>query len=166
MLGEMTPRKVVEFAVKTEELGQGFYKMLAKRYEDEPEIKEIFALLAEDEAIHAKQFRALADDVPQESFDADQNEQLEYLRAMSLSEFFLSDKELENKLASINDTYDALMRAFEMEKATLQYYTALKDVLGENTTLAAIIKAERSHLMKIMQYIMTDAKFRGIADNF
>jgi len=162
----MTPRKVVEFAVKTEELGQGFYKRLAKRYENEPEISEVFALLAEDEAIHAKQFSALLEETPQDSFGADQSEQLEYLRAMALSEFFLSDKELENKLASINSTYDAMMRSFELEKATLQYYAALKDVLGDHKTLDAIIAAEKSHMIKLMQYILTDAKFRGIADNF
>jgi hypothetical protein len=40
----------------------------------------------------------------------------------------------------------------------------MKEVLGENETLEAVIKAEKAHLMKVMQYIIADAKFTGLSE--
>ena len=42
----------------------------------------------------------------------------------------------------------------------------MKEVMGGNEIIDAIITAEKGHLMKIMGYIISDAKFRGISDNF
>jgi rubrerythrin len=122
--------------------------------------------LAEDEALHEKQFRALMEEVPKDQFVSSTDEQLQYLRAMSLSEFFMGEKGLYKKLEEIKDENDGLMRSFELEKATLQYYGAMREVMGENETINAIIKAEKGHLMKIMRYLITDAKFRGISDDY
>ena len=59
MTDAMTPRQAIEFAVKTEELGEKFYKQLALKFSDQPELKELFELLAKDEVMHAAQFRKL-----------------------------------------------------------------------------------------------------------
>ncbi|MHC4225652.1 MAG: ferritin family protein, partial [Planctomycetota bacterium] len=48
----MTPRQAIEFAVKTEELGQKFYQQLARKFSDQAELKEMFELLAKDEIMH------------------------------------------------------------------------------------------------------------------
>ena len=56
--------------------------------------------------------------------------------------------------------------AFELEKATLGFYSAMRDVLGANDTLDSVIEAEKAHLNKVMQYIVTDSKFRGLADKW
>ena len=53
-----------------------------------------------------------------------------------------------------------------LEKATLHYYQAMREVLGENDILEAVIKAEKAHLMKVMQYIVTDAKFTGLSETW
>ena len=42
----------------------------------------------------------------------------------------------------------------------------MKEVLGESDTLDGVIKAEKAHLTKVMQYIITDSKFRGLADEW
>jgi len=166
MLEKVTIRKAVEFAVKTEELGNLFYTKLARKFADNDELKEIFELLAKDEAIHEKQFRKLLDQTHTKELEAGQEERFEFLRAMSLSEFFMDEEGLYRRTEEITDRKSALLRAFELEKATLQYYQAMKDVLGEDNILDSVIIAEKRHVMKLMEILLTEAKFRGIQDSF
>lgn len=164
MLRDITPRTAIEFAVQTEELGQKFYKKLAGRFDKNTKLKNLFEQLAQDEAAHEQQYRALMEQTPKDEFTASQYERLEYLRVMALSEFFMGEDGLYRKLKEINREQDALMRAVELEKATLQYYEAMRDVLGKNDTVDAVIEAEKDHLKKLMQYMLADAQFKGILD--
>ena len=73
---------------------------------------------------------------------------------------------LKEDLEAIQTRDDALKRAFELEKATLNYYQALKDVMDEGDALDGIIAAEKEHLTTVMRYMVTEAKFRGLGDSF
>lgn len=165
MLKELTPREAVEFAVKTERLGQVIYTVLAEKFSDDVELKEAFELLAEDEAAHEREFRGLMSKVP-ETAAYGSKEGFELLRAMSVSEFFTGEDGLYRNLETIKERDDALMKAFALEKATLQFYTTMQEVMGKSEVLDDIIKAEKSHVVKLMRYLLTDAKFRGISDDF
>ena len=166
MSEEWTVRKATEFAVKTEELGALFYKKMAKKFQDNAEIKEVFDLLARDEELHEQQFRKLLERTEPDEEVSGKPEHMAVLRVMSMSQFFMGDEGHYGKPEELTDVKSALIRAFELEKATLQYYQAMKDVVGDDPSLRAIIKAEKNHLMKLAEYLMTEAKFRGIADNF
>jgi rubrerythrin len=61
MLDHLTPRRGVELAIKTEELGQRIYGKLARRFRDDPEIRAVFEVLARDEELHRRQFAQLLD---------------------------------------------------------------------------------------------------------
>ena len=165
MTDAMTPRQAIEFAVKTEELGTKFYQQLALKFSDQAELKEMFELLAKDEVMHEHQFRKLLEQTPPDE-GVSTGPEFQYLRAMSLSQFFMGQKGLKKKCKKIKGKSDALRIAFELEKATLQFYSAMREVLGENETLNSVIQAEKAHLMKVMQYTITDAKFRGLADKW
>ena len=165
MSESFTPRKAVEFAIKTEELGARFYKKLAGRFSDKAELKEMFELLAKDEVAHESLFRLLLEGMPPDE-GVSTGPEFDYLRAMSLSQFFMGKKGLKKKYKKIKKKSDAMLAVFELEKATLQYYQALREVLGENETLEAIIRAEKAHLTKAMRYVITDARFRGLSDNW
>jgi rubrerythrin len=165
MTEAMTPRQAIEFAVKTEELGTKFYQQLALKFSDQAELKELFELLAKDEVMHEAQFRRLLEKTPPDE-GVSTGPEFQYLRAMSLSQFFMGQEGLKKKCQEIEDKDDALGIAFELEKATLQFYSAMREVLGVNDTLDAVIEAEKAHLTKVMQYIVTDSKFRGLADKW
>jgi rubrerythrin len=165
MTDAMTPRRAIEFAVKTEELGTKFYQQLALKFSDQPELKELFELLAKDEVMHEAQFRRLLEKTPPDE-GVSTGPEFQYLRAMSLSQFFMGQDGLKKKCREIEDKDDALGIAFELEKATLQYYSAMREVLGANDTLDGVIEAEKAHLTKVMQYIVTDSRFRGLADKW
>jgi rubrerythrin len=163
MTGPTTLRQAIEFAVKTEELGAKFYKRLAAKFPNDAELKETLELLAKDELAHETQFRRLLEKIPPDE-GVSTGPEFQYLRAMSLSQFFLGEEGLNRKAKEVKDRGEAMGMVFELEKATLQYYSALKDVLGESQDLDAVIAAEKAHLMKAMQYVITKAKFRGLAD--
>lgn len=55
----------------------------------------------------------------------------------------------------------------EREENSLLYYGALKDVLGDNRTLAAIVDMEKDHLTQVMKYLIEpDSKVRGTSDDW
>ena len=92
----MTPRQAIEFAVKTEELGTKFYQQLALKFSDQPELKELFELLAKDEVVHEAQFRRLLEQTPADE-GVSTGPEFQYLRAMSLSQFFMGQDGLKKR---------------------------------------------------------------------
>jgi len=160
---DITLRKAIEFAIAVEQMGNECYERLARRFKDDKEISEVFAVLARDEIAHEKQLQKLLESVPAEEPQG-YAEKYGYLRAMSLSEFFSSREGLTRALESIETREDALQRAFELERSAVGYYTALKDVLGENPILDEIIHMEKEHMVAVMRYMVTGAKMRGLGD--
>ena len=165
MNDEMTPRQAIEFAVKTEELGTKFYQQLALRFSEHPELKELFELLGKDEVVHEHVFRKLLEQIPPDE-GISTGPEFQYLRAMSLSHFFMGHDGLKRKSKEVESKSDALALAFQLEKDTLQFYIAMREVLGESEALNSVIEAEKAHLTKVMQYVITDSKFRGLADKW
>ena len=91
-------------------------------------------------------------------------ERAQYLRAMSISEFFSTSSGPFGDPDSIRDRKDALQRAFEFEKAVLGYYQALQELLGDNDVLRQLIHAEKGHVKAVMKLLLTDAKPRTLQD--
>jgi rubrerythrin len=164
MLEELTLRKAVEFAVTTEQLGNKFYNKMAKKFADDAQVSEIFAMLAKDELVHEKQFQNLLNKVPKDEGVSSQDDRWAHLKIMSMSEFFMGQSGVFRKLEEIETKEDALQRAFGLEKDTLGYYRAMEDILGKDEILTSIIEAEKKHLAKVMEYMITGAKMRGLAD--
>lgn len=142
-------RKAVQFAITTEQVGARAYRRLARRLEKDEEIAELFLGLAEDEERHEAEFRALMETVPDRDVARDYPEKYGYLRAMSISEFFSPRSGLTRDVEEIRTREDALRRAIELEKATLGYYQALREVIGPSDALDGIIQAEREHLRRV-----------------
>jgi rubrerythrin len=153
MLRDPTPRKAIEFAVKTEEAGAIFYRKMARRLSDDREIHELFMKLAEDEDNHRAQFEALMEKVPEEFAFKSQRERLAVLRATSMSEFFLGEDGVFRNLDSIRTVKDAVKRALRLEKDTLSYYQAIRDLIGKNSIVDAMIQAERNHIETLLNRI-------------
>jgi rubrerythrin len=167
MIEHVTPTKCVEFAIRTEEIGAEMYHQLAQRFASDRELTELFRDLGRDEVHHAEQFRALRDRLAQrpggEAITADQ---ASYIRAMSMFDIFSGPKSLATTVDDIRTRDDALERSLNLEKATLAYYQAIRDVLGADEVLDALIAIERRHVLMVMKLLITGAKFRGFADSY
>jgi len=141
-------REVIEFAIATERLGARFYAMLAERFREDREMGDVFARLARDEEAHEKSFSSLLEGIPLKESEGT-GIGYEVLKAWSISEFFSNREGLMANLAAIRTRADAVQRALELEKATLGYYRALRDVMGEHPKLDAIIEAEKGHVVSL-----------------
>ena len=163
---EVSLKKALEFAVSTEEVGARAYKQMAERLKDDDEIAGIFKRLAEDEVAHGQYFQSMLEKAPPEPGPKDYDENFGVPKAMAMSEFFSTREGLKQDLESVKTRDDAIKRAFELEKATLNYYKALKDAMAQGDQLDGVIKAEKEHLVTVMRYMITEAKFRGLGDSF
>ena len=166
MLEDISPKSCIEFAVVTEENGAKFYGHLAKKFASNQEISNLFELLGKDEEVHKEQFSELLKDVPRQVDEVSSPEKSQYVRAMSISEFFSHYQGPFADVDKIDSRDDALEKAFAFEKATLGFYHAAQDVLGENPTLTKVIEAEKSHISRLMKVMITGEKFRSLQDKW
>ncbi|NQT12295.1 MAG: hypothetical protein HQ582_06090 [Planctomycetes bacterium] len=161
---EITITRAIQFAIATEETGAKAYCKLAERFSEQEEISAAFSLLAKDEAAHKAQFQNALDQAPPEAVGAATDENSSFLGAMAMSEFFQGDEGLMGKLEKARDLQEALLCVLNFEKATYGYYRAVRDVLGESEALDRIIQAEKGHIIRLMNYLLTDEKFKGLRD--
>ena len=127
------------------------------------ELNEVFDRLRKDELIHEAQFKNLLDLVPEPNEgDKARYGVDEYLKATAISEFFSRDAF--DRMAEFSMPEEALQNAFKLEKNTLLFYQALRDVMGANDVLEEIIGTEKDHVISLLKVITTGAKFRGLAD--
>ena len=166
MIKEITLRGCIEFAVATEDIGAKFYSRLAKRFAGSQELANLFELLGKDEEVHKQQFLELLNHLPQQSGVTSAPEKSEYIRAMSISEFFSHHGGPFEDIDKIENRDDALEKVFGFEKATLGFYQAVQGVLGENPTLTQVIETEKSHIIRLMKVIITGEKFRSLQDKW
>ena len=167
MLEDVTVAKCLEFAIKTEEIGAELYRRLAGKFSVDRELSELFEGLGRDEEGHGEQFRALYDQIlPRFRDHTISPEQRDYVRAMSMSAIFSGDKGLANSVEGVKTRNDALERALGLEKATLSYYQAVREIVGADDVLDSLIAVEKKHVVKVMQLMVTGAKFRGLADSY
>lgn len=163
---QMTFKKCIEFAVATEENGARFYSRMARKFSSNTEVSALFKTLGKDETVHKRLFSKLLSKEPPESGVSNAPEQSEYLRAMSISEFFSHHIGPFKDVDKIKSPEDALEKAFDFEKTTLGFYQAVQDVLGKNRTLTKIIKEERTHVIRLMKALVTGEKFRSLQDEW
>jgi len=164
MLEEITIRKAIEFAVATEEMGVRAYSHLAEKFSEQEEMSTAFSLLAKDETAHKTQFQTVLGQIPLEETAVTDDDESGYLRAMAMSEFFGGDEGLIGRLKTAQSLQESLLLVLGFEKATFGYYRAVKDVLGGSEALDSIIRAEKGHIMRLMNYILSDEKFKGLSD--
>ncbi len=163
MLEQLTLKKAVEFAIKTEEIGAAAYAKLARKFSDEKDIEDIFQVLAREEIAHGKAFTTLLMRVPDVE-ESEGAESWQYLRAMSISQFFSGREGLLKSLDKIQTREDALVRAISLEKATLQFYDGMRDLLDDSEIIDSIIRAEKRHIVNLMRVLMSEGKLHQISE--
>jgi rubrerythrin len=159
-----TLHHALELAVATEELAADFYTHMARKFDNQSEIGDVFRQLASDEEGHRQLFKNILDSVAGREQVLSDDPNYEYLKAAAQSKFFEQDYFRDMK--DISSADEALGRALGLEKATLLYYEGLRDYLQHDDNLEKIIKAEKRHVANLIRIIPTSAKFRGLDDTF
>ena len=166
MTAQLDIRKVLELAIKAEDLGARFYDGLAGRFEDDDELKGLFTVLARDEEAHQFQFQRLLKELP-----ADQRIELpdgdqQYLEALAAEHILDPGGDVEVTASAVRNRDDGLQRAAELERSALLYYTAIRETLGSSEVLDAIIATEKAHLVRVMKYMVSGAEMRGLLEDY
>lgn len=144
-------REVLKHAMVIEENGYKLYTFLAQKSQ-EPEVKQLFNFLAEEEGKHKQTFGgilgALQDLTPVETAPT---EYFDYLRAYTTTSIFheLSEEEMHK----LSDLASALKYSMDRESDSILYYHEIKAFLpeSEHDLLDRIIQEERRHYVKLFQ---------------
>jgi rubrerythrin len=149
-MGTFAPSEVFQFAIRIEENGERFYRQMAQKLDD-PEIKELFMMLVDEEIIHKRTFENMVSKI--ESYEPVENfpgEYFAYLRAYADHVIF-NEKQLNEIIASIDDKNSALDFAIRNEVASISYYLDVKKLVPEKqrSKIDKIIDEERRHFIKL-----------------
>jgi|GEM_PF-2673583 len=154
-------KQAIQTAIDAEEHGVKFYSEMAKNFSGDEKLKITFETLAKDEVEHKKQFASLLESC--RDIHSDLNEDnIIYLKSCDVSKYF-------SAMADISQNYspeEVLKQAFQFEKESVLYYSGIGSIIGKNDKLDSIIDKEKSHMTRIMKYIITDSKFRGTEDKW
>ncbi|HZY02172.1 MAG TPA: ferritin family protein [Anaeromyxobacteraceae bacterium] len=166
MIQDVTAESCVAFALKTEEMGAELYQGLARKFAADVELRDLFERLAAEEVDHAEQIRTMGERLVPRLRDRPLSaEEQDYLRAMTMSDIFSRAWGPAVDIGNVRTREDALKRALQLEKTTLAYYQAVRDVVGSEAVLDSLIAMERKHVAKVMALLVGEMMLRGLADS-
>jgi rubrerythrin len=147
--------EVFEIAIAIEENGKRFYEQ-AQGLVDDLAVKKLFAELAIQEVEHKKKFESLKAQLPAEAstpttWDPD-NKLSDYIRMMADQHVFVSDEDVDRRLAQVRSTKDALKLAVEFEKDSVIFFLSMQEAAegkkgGE--LIGLLVKEEQEHLRRL-----------------
>ena len=167
MIENLTVEGALEFAIETERIGSEVYRRLAEKHRGEPELKKLFDRLADDEKQHQAKLGELGRTLGEGRRREPTQEEQDYLRSVSWNEIFHGDRDPVAAAEKIESREDALEMAYDLERSSLIFYDACRDLLGEEPILEEVIRMEKHHLTQITKYMMDSGmKFRGAGDSW
>jgi len=148
---QITGGDVVDMAVQTEIEGERFYRAAAERA-DNPEARELFTFLAEEETRHRQTFEALGDSIVVTEIDPTTwEEAIAYIRATIDRAFFSGTRAPIRTIALQATVGDILRQAIAFEQQTLLFFGALRDLVQplNRPIIDRIVVEERSHVTRL-----------------
>lgn len=156
----MTVKRAIETAIKAEELGITFYSELARKLSANQELKSVFELLSKDEVEHKRQFtdllKGIKGDVSISKLDS------AFMSGVDIASYFPAMETVNMNLKPS----EILKSAYDFEKDSVLYYSAIRDIIGTNPVIDEIIRMEKLHMTQLFKYISTERKFRGLSDSW
>ncbi len=149
--------EIIEQAIQTEKLGYKFYTVMAEKFKESEELKNLFETLAVNEQQHEKKFSEIKSKSGSEIPD-NWEEVAQYLRAIIESEFFLDEEKSLLPLEHVKSTAEAVNFAIGFEKETLLYFHSLRDIVTEKEIVNEIIEEEKSHIRSLSDFRKTISK--------
>lgn len=147
-----SPVEVIALAVTTEQTGKKLYETAAA-HARKPELAELFAFLAREEATHEQVFQGLYEQVRTipEQLPYDWNEVQEYLKAITDTRFFAGADKAIDQAVNAEDEQRVLDFALEFERATLLFYLEIVPLVSAaaRATVENLIGQERNHIRRL-----------------
>jgi len=149
-------KEVLTMAVRIEENGMRFYTDASKAAKSES-LKELFKVLAEEEAHHIKVFsdlkKLVAEDTVNEGFDPQLSEASLYLKSIADTEVFTKADKGKEVAKQMHDEKEALKMAIDMEKDSLLFYYEMQRLIraSDKAVIESLIEQEKEHVRKLTE---------------
>jgi len=147
--------EIFQIAIEIEGNGKRFYEK-AMEIIDDPDVKELLAFLAQEEAEHLKRFTELKAQLPKEATEDTiwdpEHEMNRYLQMMADMHVFRSDFDVEEKLSQLKNPKDILKIGIQFEKDSIVFFLTMQDATeGEKGRefIGQLINEEKKHLSKL-----------------
>jgi len=156
MIYAFNANEILQMAIDIEENGLVFYEQAQERLDD-PEVKEIFRFLAEEEKVHKKEFESLKATLP-ESAKAEtvwdpNNEMAQYLDMMADMHVFKNAGVSGKYFDYVKRAEDALNMAIQFEKDSIIFYLSLEEAVEDSEArrkVTELINQERQHIKTLV----------------
>lgn len=149
----LNARQLVQHAVRLEENGERFYRSWAERVED-PQQKEFFVYLADEEVKHRQLFEILAREVSDRPMDSDvYGEYMAYMQGV-VDDTLFNEKVYGGEMAKIDTLAEAVEFAMRQELDSVLFYLELKTFVPaeQEEMIEAIVKEERRHYATLLKF--------------
>lgn len=156
---QITGGDVVDMAVQTEAEGERFYRAAAERA-DNPEARELFAYLADEEVRHKQTFEGLSGSIVVTEIDPTTWEEgIAYIRATIDRAFFAGTGAPIRAIMREATVEDMLRQAIAFEQQTLLFFGALRDLVQplNRPIIDSIVAEERGHVRRLTAILQRDA---------
>lgn len=145
--------EIFQFAIRIEENGEKFYRLMANKFEG-GKLKDTFSFLADEEVRHKKTFEKFLSKIesyePAESFPG---EYFQYLRSYADEHIFTKENTTYLAAGKIDNEKHALQFAIDREIDSILYYLEAKNLVSEDKKkeIDRIVDEERHHYLKLLE---------------
>ena len=155
MIYGFNANEIFQIAIEIEGNGKHFYEK-AMEIIDDPDVKELLASLAQEEAEHLKRFTELKAQLPkiatEDTIWDPENEMNRYLQMMADMHVFRSDFDVEEELSRVKNSEDVLKLGIQFEKDSIIFFLTMQDATeGEKGRefIGQLVNEEKKHLNKL-----------------
>lgn len=150
MRSQFQPKDLLESLVRLEQNGEGFYRIMARKFADDKESSDFFTFLAEQETHHQALYKKLSGQVDEnQAIDKDFDDEYRAYIENLIDQIFHLDP---SKVG--NDTIDIYRFAIGLEKDTILFIKEVKAIIPnfEPELLRKVEAEERGHIKLIQQW--------------
>ncbi|QGP93657.1 Rubrerythrin [Neomoorella glycerini] len=143
--------EVFEFARAIEENGRAFYQAMGTNAR-QPELRQLFARLSQEEEQHILDFtRLAARATPYDPPESYPGEYAEYMQALVDNSVFPRELDPETLAQQITTDQEAINLAIQFEKDSLLFFNGLKNLVSvtETAMIEELLRQERRHLCEL-----------------
>jgi rubrerythrin len=148
----MKTADITELAMELEKSGEAFYRAVAEKA-DSQAVRDLFVDLADQEVMHYKVFKKLAQSIQDQPFMTDEewDRYQRYLESTVDSAFFEGPDKALSAAESVEDEQEAIGMAMRFEKETMLFFYDLRDVIpatGQDA-IEKVIAEEKKHVRRL-----------------
>ncbi|MBN2029187.1 ferritin family protein [bacterium] len=145
--------EILQMAVEIEKHGKAFYDSVVRVMKN-PQAREIFQFLSDEEERHEVIFRKMLQEVHQKNESGYDDETVTfYFRSLIEKKVFPTSEEAESMEKDLGDPLVAIHIALSLEKESILFYHELLPVTNEkdHPVIDKIIDEERDHIQRILK---------------